>query len=156
MPRCSSTNQFAGYEDDMELEIEDEEVEGAHYAATVHATRLCAECGEEFSEYTFVAETSFECPDCGTMTLPECKECNGHGCDACHGSGEIQDATEEPIVFEIEEDGEAEGTDEGGSRYAARYLGVEVTVGIKCGRCEETFSVVATDSAKASYFDMMV
>lgn len=174
MPRCSSTEKFAGY-DEMEIEIEDESLTNGEpplYSATVRAVRPCAECGEEFAEFTFDVETDeIACPTCGTEGLPACPTCEGTGdvnnetCSSCAGTGEDAGAEAEPIEFELLQS-EASETDRNEThnakgkpisyRYQRRFLGVEVVATIHCPKCSEDFDVTASDEVQASSFEILV
>lgn len=159
MPRCTSTNQFASY-DEPEAEIQSEDVSGDQYVAEVHVARNCAECGEEMASYDFTLEADLECPACGT-------DCGGHygterdlplgvlPSDKLPEGHEGYDTANE-IEFSLESS-EAPTVDEsGGGRYKKNIFTVCIEATILCECCGETFEVNPSDSAAASEFEVLV
>lgn len=157
MPRCSSSNKFASY-DEPEASIEGEEMNGSTYSAEVRIMRPCSECGEEMAETNLNPEADVECQNCG-------EECPGHALDA-EGEiipgeqlkpGELSYKEPEAPEFEIVSS-EVEVDESGGGRYKKNVFTATVTAEIKCLCCGESVepSVSAEDSCPASGFDVLV
>ena len=148
--RCPDCNKFVSYD---EPQAEDVEVSLAGKAVSVDATvRLnCQDCGTTLKESTFNVEKEFE-HEC----KPDAERENTWKPD--------EDFKEGDEVFEIEAEGDAEGTsrlqttDSKGkpiksSRYMKQFYGFSIEPEIKCRKCGETFSVSLTDESQASSFD---
>lgn len=148
MPRCTSTNLFASY-DEPESEVESEDYSDGTITVSVRCVRPCAECSEEMAEYTFDMEQEVECPRCGAV-------CN----TACSGEHELDaDGNKLPDqapILELESVDDPDVSESGGSRYKKNIFTCTVTANFLCTCCNESFSVELSDEAAASYFDVLV
>ncbi len=156
MPRCSSTNQFASY-DEPQVEIDSEDMADGMFSATVHCIRPCAECGEDMAEYTFEISQDVECPNCE-------EECGGHW-----GERELpervlpsdklpedhEDYLLAPVEWEVDSS-EAIVEESGGTRYKKNIFTCSVAATVRCLCCGEIVEVEGTDEAAASYFEVLV
>lgn len=160
MPRCTSTNKFASY-DEPEAEINSSEMTGSTYTAEIRVVRPCAECGEEMAEYIFEVEGEVECPTCET-------ECGGHYGTERDLPHEVLPSDKLPeehpdyamreVEFEIEADDNIDVSESGGGRYKKNLFQVSVTPSILCLCCNETFEApqIESEAAAASYFEVLV
>lgn len=163
MPRCTSTNLFASY-DEAEAEVESEDLADGTLTAEVLVTRPCAECGEEMASYNFSIEFEVECPTCGP-------ECGGHyqGLitndpaytlpEGVLPSDKLPEGHDDEIVdvplMEIDSSS-ADVSESGGGRYKKNIFTVAYTASVLCLCCNETFEAEGTDEAAASDFEVLV
>lgn len=126
--RCTSTNKFASF-DEPEVTLEQDEIDGCTYSASVRVVRPCAECGEEAAEYTFELEQELECPTCAD--------------DPADGFELI--ASEDPTCDES-----------GGSRYKKNMFTAEIAFTAKCTACGTEIADTVSNNAAASWFDSLV
>lgn len=147
MPKCTQTNKFASYDDQMEINPDSEDLTEATLLLEVTGTRLCAECSEEFSSYSFTLEQEVECPNCDNL-LPAEPE-----------PDEEQEQAFYELVgvdYETTDDYEAKGG-RGTSTFRQRHLiGVQATAEINCLACDKAFSVTLDEHAQASWFEVLV
>jgi hypothetical protein len=135
--RCSSTNQFASFEDEAEVEDYgfDLDPEG-DFSGSVRITRLCAECYSEAAEGELELSASFECPD----------------------KGDADEGHELTLVdVELSPTDEYQTHDRHGKpiknyRYSRHYIGAEAEVRIEC-ECSKEFAETVKDHLSASDFE---
>lgn len=125
--RCSSTNQFAGY-DEPSVTIEGEDVESdGTLTFETYIERPCAECGSTAAETYLTVTGQLE-----------------HAC-----TSEDEDADE---GFDLELT-DAEVEEMGGGRYRKNLFVVTVTGSASCRRCDESIDFSISDSEAAGSFE---
>jgi hypothetical protein len=137
--RCSSTNQFASYDDEPEIEDYGSDVSGDTVTIEAHVARTCADCGSEASEADLSLEiTGVRCPK-----APE-------------GDDEGHELSLDEIEFEpIDEyqTHDRHGKPIKNFRYSRHYIGVSAFAKLEC-ECGVEFETDPTsDKLSASEFE---
>ena len=148
--RCPDCNKFVSY-DEPQTEVQSVEIDGDSVRANVSVQLNCQECGNTLKDAEIEAEEviNHECK-------PDGEREEGATPDADFKEGDEQ--------YEIENDGDAEGTnrtetkDRHGkpiksSRYMKSFYGFTLKTELKCLKCGETFSVSLEGEEQASAFN---
>jgi hypothetical protein len=137
---CSSCGKLASLETG-EPEVESLEIDDGVVTATVHLMKTSACCGDDMKEYTYELEESLMDP-LEEHILESHKELTQ--------MGEAMDYD----VFSVEE-GSCEVTEQGGSRYAKSYTGVELQITVKCEQddCDWEFAYTLFGSVPNGSFE---
>ena len=148
--RCPDCNKFVSY-DDPQCEVNSVEIDGTTIRASVTVSLNCQDCGGTLKDSEIEAECDFD-HEC----KPKSERPKEQAPEADYKEGEDQ--------FEIESDGDAEGTnrlqdkDRHGkqiksSRYMKSFYGFTMEPEIKCRKCGEVFSVTLEGEEQASAFN---
>jgi hypothetical protein len=150
--KCPNCNKFVSY-DEPQAEVQSVEVDSE--AKTIHAAVTvslnCQECGEPLKDAEIEAEVSFQ-HECKPETeRPKEQKPN-------------PDYMEDDEQFEVENDGDAEGTsrmetkDRHGkpiklARYIKIFYGFTLETELRCLKCGEVFVVSLEGEEQASSFN---
>lgn len=138
MPRCPDCSKFVSLETTAEMNGEVSVAEDGQITADIRLIRNCADCSTELKDTNLDLEGKVE-------TEEPCKDGTEHS-------------------WELDEEGEpepydrAQTTDKNGkpiksSRYIKTFIGVELTVGVKCTVCGTEVEVTLKDEVPAGSFD---
>lgn len=142
--RCPDCNKFVSY-DEPEAELNDVSIDGESVTANVTVNLNCADCGTTLKSAELSDEVSFD-----------------HTCETDPVEDWDEDAGDDQ--FEIEDDGDPEGTsrmqttDRHGKpikshRYMKQFYGFELVSTACCKKCGESFDVQLSGEEQASSFD---
>jgi hypothetical protein len=145
MARCPDCNKFVPYDMSTEPEVEDVQVfDTDEIQGSVRVVLACEECGtelkESYQEFTETFEHECEIPAFKPDFDPETDEPFEVGDSSATFHERTQTHTPKGKVIK-------------NPRYAKRYYGAEISVTIKCNRCDGEFEVNVTTEEQASYFD---
>lgn len=142
--RCPDCNKFVSY-DEPQADVQSVEIDGDSVRANVSVQLNCQECGSTLKDAEIEDERSID-----------------HKCaELATSDSDFKEGDEQ---YEIENDGDAEGTsriqstDRHGkpiksARYMKSFYGFTLETEVKCLKCGETFSVLLEGDEQASSFN---
>jgi hypothetical protein len=139
--RCSSTNQFASFDDEPEIEDYGSSVDGDTVTIEAHVARMCAECGSEAAE----ADLSLEISGVRCPKAPE-DDPNAEGHELMLNDVEFEGVDEYQTH-------DRHGKPIKNYRYSRHYIGASAIAKLECECGEEFDSESVEDKLAASWFE---